>query len=199
MSAKSLAEMSLEELWQLFPIVLTPHRHEWKEWAAGETDHLSRLLSDFRPVINHVGSTAIPDIQAKPIIDILVEIAPCIDRGAIAGRMEKDGYICMAASTTRLSFNKGYTPAGYAGRVFHIHLRRPGDNDEIYFRDYLIAHPDAARAYEALKLSLLPAYRNDRDGYTAAKTPFVESVMKLARPNADTVTADNPLRAATHR
>lgn len=80
-----------------------------------------------------------------------------------------------------MSFNKGYTPAGYADKVFHIHFHISGDNDEIRFRDYLIAHPDVAKEYERLKLSLLPKYRHDRDGYTEAKTAFVRSVVDIAK------------------
>ena len=69
---------------------------------------------------------------------------------------------------------------GFAEKVFHIHVRAYGDNDEIYFRDYLIAHHEVAKEYESLKLSLLPEYRNNRDGYTRAKSEFVKRVTSLA-------------------
>lgn len=95
--------------------------------------------------------------------------------------MEANGYICMSVSDMRMSFNKGYTPLGYAERVFHIHFHRLGDNDEIIFRDALIASQSLAKDYEALKLSLLPAYKNNRDGYTEAKSEFIESVVEKAR------------------
>ena len=74
----------------------------------------------------------------------------------------------------RISFNKGYTSDGYAEKVFHLHLRVKGDNDEIYFRDYLNGHPDIAKEYEQLKLSLWNKFEHDRDGYTDAKTGFVK-------------------------
>lgn len=177
---RTLKDMTLEELWQLFPIVLTPHQPQWQDWAREEIESLTALLSVYCPVITHIGSTAIPDIQAKPIIDILVEINPGADRLRIKEKMEAAGYICMSVSETRMSFNKGYTPAGYADKVFHIHFHITGDNDEIRFRDYLIAHPEVAEEYEILKLSLLPKYRNDRDAYTEAKTAFVRSVVDIA-------------------
>lgn len=110
-----------------------------------------------------------------------MEVPPETDPQALTRKMERHGYICMSASDHRLCFNKGYTPKGYAERVFHIHVRAYGDNDEIYFRDYLIAHPEVARAYEALKTSLLPKYRNDRDGYTQAKTDFVRRATAKAK------------------
>lgn len=172
--------MTLEELWQLFPIVLTPHQLQWKDWAREEIENLTALLSGYCPVITHIGSTAIPNIHAKPIIDILVELNADIDWGRIKEKMETAGYICMSVSDNRMSFNKGYTSTGYADKVFHIHFHRIGDNDEILFRDHLIAHPEVAEEYENLKLSLLPKYRNDRDGYTEAKSEFVRRTIKQA-------------------
>ena len=140
--------MTLEELWRLFPIVLTPHNPDWQEWAREEIIALSELLEDYSPIINHIGSTAIPGIQAKPIIDILVEIASGADWQHIRVMMEEAGYICMSVSDTRMSFNKGYTPDGYADKIFHIHFHVIGDNDGILFRDYLKNHPEVARDYE---------------------------------------------------
>lgn len=179
---KRLQDLTLTELWVLFPIVLSPYNPQWPEWAKEEIDALSALLSVHTPIINHIGSTAIPNIQAKPIIDILVETD--IDWQLIKSEMESAGYICMSVTDTRMSFNKGYTPLGYAEKVFHIHIRATGDNDEIYFRDYLLTHPDVAREYETLKLGLLPKYRNDRDGYTEAKTDFVRRITDLAKAHS---------------
>ncbi len=176
-----LKELSLQELWALFPIVLSPHQPQWEEWAQEEIDTLSGLLADFSPVFHHIGSTAVPNILAKPIIDILVEIPAEVDRAEIQKFLENAGYICMAASGARLSFNKGYTPSGFAEKVFHIHIRPVGDNDEILFRDYLRCHPATARQYEALKQSLLPEYRHNRDGYTEAKSEFVKRITALAK------------------
>lgn len=178
---KELQNMTLEELWALFPITIVPHQPQWKNWAADIIGKLSEVLSDFRPAIHHIGSTAIPSICAKPVIDILVEISPSADRLHLRAVMEAEGYICMSVSDTRMSFNLGYTPTGYAEKVFHIHFHTAGDNDEVYFRDYLIAHPAVAKDYEALKLSLLPQYRHDRDGYTEAKSEFVKRVTAMAR------------------
>lgn len=73
-----------------------------------------------------------------------------------------------------MSFNKGYTESGFAERVFHLHLRYAGDNDELYFRDYLREHPGIAKEYEQLKLSLRKRFEHDRDGYTDAKSEFIK-------------------------
>lgn len=178
--SEALKRMTLEELWHLFPIELCPHNVCWKEWATNEILALSNILTDYSPVISHIGSTAIAGICSKPIIDILVEISPEADRKAIRSLMESEGYICMAETPVRISFNKGYTPNGYAGRVFHIHVHSCGDNEEIRFRDYLNSHPDVAREYEALKLSLLPKYKFNRDAYTSAKSEFIHNVLAKA-------------------
>lgn len=175
--------MTLAELWELFPIDLEPHNPDWKDWADGEISFLLGLLSSFSPRIHHIGSTAIPEIKAKPIIDILVEIPVDKYWAEVKALMEANGYICMSESERRISFNKGYTPEGYAERVYHIHCCRTGDNDEILFRDYMLAHTDAAKAYDALKASLLPKYRTDRDGYTAAKSGFIKSIIAKAEDN----------------
>ena len=178
---KPLNYMTLAELWQLFPIILTPHQPQWKEWAENEIQNLSRILSTYSPIINHIGSTAINNIQAKPIIDILVEISPDVDWQSVKAELETAGYTCMSSTGNRMSFNKGYTPDGYADKVFHIHIHVIGDNDEIIFRDYLNSHSEVAREYEALKFSLLPQFQNDRDGYTDAKTDFIKGVLYDAK------------------
>lgn len=179
--AKSLQDMTLEELWELFPIILAPHDPIWSQWADEEIDLLRSLLRSYSPAISHIGSTSIPAIQAKPIVDILVEVAPDCDKAEIRSLMENAGYICMAADERRMSFNKGYTPEGYAEKVFHIHVHETGDNDELLFRDYLRANPKAAKEYEELKLNLVPRFHHNRDGYTEAKTDFVKRIVAEAR------------------
>lgn len=173
--------MTLEELWELFPIVLVSHNPEWVYWAKEEIRLLYKLLLDFSPIINHIGSTAIPAIYAKPIIDILIEVSSDIDFLSIISILEKNGYICMSKSEERISFNKGYTPEGYADRVFHIHVHRQGDNNEILFRNYLCSHPKDAKEYEKLKISLWPKFKYNRDGYTEAKSEFVKRIIRLAK------------------
>lgn len=177
---KRLEEMSLEELWELFPIVLVPYSPEWKEWGRKETDLLASMLAEYHPEINHIGSTSIPGIYAKPIIDILVEVSTEVAWSTIKEVMSANGYICMSESEERVSFNKGYTPDGYDEKVFHIHFHRLGDNDEILFRDYLLTHSDVAKEYEQLKRTLVPEYKNNRDGYTDAKTEFVKGIVVKA-------------------
>ena len=171
---KQLQDLTLEELWQLFPIVLEPHNSEWKvRYEDARQELLQVIPADSLAAIHHIGSTAVPGILAKPIVDILVELKPTADMDAIAKRIEGNGWIRMSEAKGRISLNKGYTIHGYAGRVYHLHLRYEGDNEEVAFAEYLRQHPDVAKEYEAFKLSLWHKYEHDRDGYTEAKTAFI--------------------------
>ena len=87
----------------------------------------------------------------------------------------------MSQSENGMSFNKGYTESGFAKRVFHLHLRYAGDNNELYFRDYLIENSDVAKEYEDLKLNLWKKYEHNRDAYTNAKTEFVKKYTEKAK------------------
>ena len=80
----------------------------------------------------------------------------------------------MSAGSSRCSFNRGYTKKGFAENVYHVHLRYAGDNDELYFRDYLNEHPQVAKDYETMKMKLWKQYGHNRDAYTDAKTAFIK-------------------------
>lgn len=180
--SKKLSDMSLEELWQLFPIILTEPDPHWATWYAEEEALLKKCLSPAIPAcINHIGSTAVPGIWAKPIVDILVEVAPDCTLSEMIPLLTSAGYGCMSETPQRISFQKGYTETGFAERVFHLHLRKKGDHDELYFRDYLNSHPSVAKEYEQLKLSLWKPYEHDRDGYTQQKSDFVRRYTEEAR------------------
>lgn len=176
---KKLSEMSLEELWQLFPVFLTEHQDCWKEWYREEATFLINVLPKVGR-ISHIGSTAVPFIWAKPIIDILVEVPKGSNLLGYKDAIINNGYICMSQAEGRISFNKGYTEDGFAERVFHLHLRYAGDNNELYFRDFLVEHPEEARVYEKLKLRLWKEYEHDRDGYTNAKAELVKQYTEEA-------------------
>lgn len=173
--------MSLQELWRLFPILLCEHDPCWKEWYESEKKRILRFMKGQPCTLSHIGSTAIPNIFAKPTVDILMQVpaGSCLEK--IGGIIQKNGYLCMSEEENRKSFNRGYTEEGYAKKVFHLHLRYENDCDEIYFRDYLLEHADVAKEYEALKISLWKRYEFDRDAYTEAKTEFIQKYTALAK------------------
>lgn len=173
--------MTLEELWELFPIILSEHKSCWGHWYEEEKQNIMSLLHDEILRISHIGSTAINSIMAKPIIDILVEIPKNVSMADIKEKLADSGYICMWEGENRKSFNKGYTDKGFAEKVFHLHLRYYGDNDELYFRDYMNDHPALAKEYEKLKISLRKKYEHNRDAYTQAKTAFISKYTQSAK------------------
>lgn len=171
---KELSTMTMEELWKLFPISLVPHNEQWSKQYDEMHTRLCTVLSDYRlHRISHIGSTAIKEILAKDIIDILIEIEHKENIENVAQSLESHGFLRMSADKNRISLNLGYTAHGFADKVYHLHLRYQGDNDELYFRDYLNTHPKTAKEYEQLKLCLWKQYENNRDAYTKAKSDFV--------------------------
>ena len=171
---KELSEMSLEELWELFPVFLVAHNDKWALHYDEIEVFLKSILSKC-PIerISHIGSTAIHDIWSKDIVDILIEISENSDIENTAKVIENNGFIRMSTEMNRISFNRGYMKDGFADKVFHVHLRYIGDNDELYFRDYLNEHEQVAKEYEKIKLHFWKIFEHDRDAYTNAKTNFV--------------------------
>jgi hypothetical protein len=180
--SKNLEEMSLEELWQLFPIFLVEHKKDWKSWYEEEKLIITALIpKEYIIRIAHIGSTAISNIWAKNIVDILIELNLETQLEEVKNILTNNGWLCMSEDLNRISLNKGYTKHGFADKVFHLHLRIKGDNDELYFRDYLNENENIAKDYESLKLSLWRKFEHNRDGYTDAKTDFIKKYTQIAR------------------
>lgn len=176
MMKKRLEEMSLEELWRLFPVILKEYDPAYPVWYEEERSRILKIVGKeniFR--ISHIGSTAVTGLLSKPTVDILLELTAAASV-ALASERLKTEWILMSENREplKLAFNKGYTEDGFAERVFHLHVRRAGDWDELYFRDYLRGHGETAEAYGRLKQELLPKYCHNRDAYTAAKAEFVK-------------------------
>lgn len=177
--------MSLDELWELFPIILTEHNPAYKEWYVAEKIALVNVLDKENVErISHIGSTSVEGLIAKPTVDILLEIKDTCDTEKLKEDLLQAGWLLMSEDEKqdlRLLFNKGYTVNGFAKKVYHLHVRSLYDWDELYFRDYLRTHRDVAFAYGELKKQLKVIYEHDRDGYTKSKTAFIKQYTKLAR------------------
>lgn len=182
---KPLDRMSPEELGKLFPVILTAYDPAWNGLYHAEKEIITESLGTDRVFrIEHIGSTAIAGIRSKPSIDILLEVPENTEDRFLLESIQNLGYQYIHRPDNpapHMMFVKGYTLQGFKGQVFHIHVRYPGDWDEICFRDYLNDHPGMAGEYEKLKMRLATDYMNDRDGYTDAKSDFVASVVTLAR------------------
>lgn len=181
---KELSEMTLEELWELFPIILKEHNPEYKNWYELEKENLIEEFGDEILRINHIGSTSVAGLIAKPTVDILLEISKQSNVDELREKLQSMGWTLM--NTKGLpkfmqTYNKGYTKNGFAEKVYHLHVRYLDDWNELYFRDYLMENLEVAKEYAKLKQSLLKQYEHDRDGYTEAKSKFVLNVTDMAR------------------
>lgn len=180
-----LQALTRPEFGQLFPIIISEPDQNWPAIYEAARAGIEAVLGAENIVrIEHIGSTAVPGLRAKPTIDILLEVPESIADAMIVERLEGLDYICLPRPelpAPHMVFVKGYTLNGFEGQAYHLHVRYPGDWDELYFRDYLIQHPETLRAYEALKQELLQTYPNDRDAYTDGKTAFIKEVTAKAR------------------
>lgn len=180
-----LSEMTNEELWQLFPIILCEYINDWAKNYLAEKLTLENIIGKESIIrMNHIGSTAVPGQLAKPTIDILLEIKDNTDTKQLIKSLERSGYIYSPQPekpAPHMMFMKGYSINGFEGQVYHLHLRYAGDWDELYFRDYLISHPETVDRYALLKQQLKEKFEHDRDSYTQAKTGFIQEITTLAR------------------
>ncbi|MBN2323241.1 MAG: GrpB family protein [Spirochaetes bacterium] len=183
--------MTNEELGRLYPVTLSTYSPEWPKAYEKEKSVLTRILGPAIALrIEHIGSTAVYGLSAKPTIDILVEIpaSPAIHK-EIKNKMTASGYIYMKEQKKHLMFVKGYTPEGLAPESFHVHMGPKEQRwlwDRVCFRDYLRRNPDIAREYERLKKRLSLKYTNDRESYTEEKGKFIKRITELSRNESPT-------------
>ncbi len=187
-SEKSLHDMPVNELGHLFPILIQDYSEKWIDLYQTEKKLITEsfLPSDIVS-IDHIGSTSIPGIKAKPTIDILLQINKEVDLTSIKNTFKSLGYSINEHSENpppHFLFVKGYSTDGFKGQAYHVHIRYEGDWDEIRFRNYLVKHREVAKEYEALKLKLAEKFRNDREAYTNSKTDWIEKINAITRKQA---------------
>ena len=173
----------LYEIYKQNAIELVPYDRAWPQSAASEIILLRDVLPKEHILdIQHVGSTAVPGMLAKPIIDIQIATSSLNTLKPIAiSTLKKLGYEYWYDNPDkeRLFFAKGMPPFGDK-RTHHVHIVEPGSrhwSEKIMFRDYLISHPDIAREYEQLKIKLAREYTYDREQYTREKTNFINTIL----------------------
>jgi GrpB-like predicted nucleotidyltransferase (UPF0157 family) len=161
-------------------IEICTYNPQWPDLFQNEAVEVRAVLSkDTKTRIEHFGSTAIPGLAAKPIIDIMLINDDIAAWPSLVQPFQSLGYIYWAENprTDRMFFVKGMPPFGKK-RSRHLHVRCSNDvQRELIFRDYLICNPDVAKQYETLKKSLAVQYRCDREAYTESKNDFVQNVL----------------------
>ena len=183
--AKDLNKLTTDELGQLFPIMIVDYNPDWPGLASIEKRNIIKNVGKvFISRIEHIGSTAIPGLCAKPTIDFLLEIMDITNCDFLIYQLNKIGYHFIPKPenpSPHMMFAKGYSESGITGQTFHIHVRYPGDWDEIVFRDYLINNRNVTADYARLKMKLATEFKNDREKYTDSKTDFIKLTTQLAR------------------
>lgn len=191
---KDINTLTEEELGKLFPISIVHSNSEWPKLYIQERNNLIDLLDKNRILqIEHFGSTAVPNLAAKPIIDLLVEIPKAEKvKEEIIDILKSNGYDFIPRNDCPppyLMFVKGYTSTGIKGQCYHIHMapkEHTGLWDRLFFRDYLIANSKIASDYENLKKDMAIKYKFNREHYTNAKTEFIQRVTRIAKKNKTT-------------
>jgi GrpB-like predicted nucleotidyltransferase (UPF0157 family) len=161
-------------------IALAPPDPAWPARFAAEAGRLRAALpADLACTIEHFGSTAVPDMPAKPIVDVMMIVHARTRWGEIVAPLEGLGYAYWRDNPApdRMLFVKGLPPAP-TGRTHHVHVRLPEDaRAELRFRDALRADRALAQRYLALKIALAARHREDREAYTEGKTEFVAAAL----------------------
>jgi len=158
---------------------LAPHNPHWKALFEVERQRLQMAIGAYVLDIQHIGSTAIAGIAAKPIIDIGVAVTNFEEAVVCVAPLEQLGYEYKGENgiPRRHYFDYGMP------RLFHLHMfeqTSPEWQAHLLFRDFLIGHPETARLYEALKMDLAEKYRNEREKYTNGKGDFIQRVIAEA-------------------
>jgi len=187
---------------------IAPYDPAWPAAFSAERDRLAALLGDLAIRIDHHGSTAVPGLAAKPVIDIQISVADLGRLEEYAARLAQLGYVHVPHPDDAFCPFL-HRPAAWP-HTHHVHLVRSGGAEErqtLAFRDYLREHPEVARAYESLKRELAPRHSaatfDSRQAYADAKTQFVTRITQqalaegLPRYASDVATSHQGSRAAS--
>lgn len=162
------------------PIIVVDYQPSWSSQYEQERIQILNAIGDTIVDIQHVGSTAVPGLAAKPIIDILLGLEQVPPTPTQVSCLEGLGYLyCGEFGISGRHFFRRGMP-----RTHQIHAVQVGSEfwkTHILFRDFLRTHPEAAQQYEALKRKLAVEFRDDRDRYTDSKTPLIQQLLIQAR------------------
>jgi GrpB-like predicted nucleotidyltransferase (UPF0157 family) len=159
-------------------VEIVPYNPNWEQNFKDEATKIKKIFKQIFVDIHHIGSTAIPLVKAKPIIDIMVEVKDINKVDRYNNKMEESGYEVLGefGIPKRRFFQKGGN-----NRTHHVHIFEKGSPQikrHIDFRDYLIAHPTIAREYSLLKEKLAKKYHYDIDKYQEGKESFIKKIDK---------------------
>lgn len=162
------------------PVIIAAYDPRWPELFSELGTALREALGETAMRIDHIGSTAVPGLDAKPVIDIQISVASFEPLDAYRVPIESLGFVHRADNP---DLTKRYFREVPGKRRTHIHVRRAGswaEQSVLLFRDYMRTHEEDARRYAEMKRRLADQYGDDRYGYTDAKAPFIWETMARA-------------------
>ena len=161
-------------------IEVVPYQSNWPSDFTKEADAIQSILKNEIIGIYHIGSTSIVGLSAKPVIDILIEVKKIDAIDQYNPQMESLQYIAKGEFGME---GRRFFIKGLIHRTHHVHIFETGHPDiarHLNFRDYMLSHPDEAKAYESLKLELAQQFRYDNDGYCDGKDDFIKEIDRRA-------------------
>lgn len=163
-------------------VIIKDYDANWSREFEAEKEKLKRILKDSVVSVEHIGSTSVVGLGAKPILDIAVGVInlKIVDQFIEPLKQIDYEFVYHKEFPERRFFRKGQRRAG----THHLHFYKFGSEhwkNQILFRNYLKNNPDTLAEYHQLKVGLAEKYRLDRFSYTAAKAPFIQSVLTKAK------------------
>ena len=162
-------------------VTIAPYDPDWPRRFDEERSVLAAVFAGSDAIIEHVGSTAVPGLGAKPVIDILIGVPILLEVEERIPALEAAGYEYVHEYEEQLPDRRYFRKPRFGPRAFHVHCVVTGSDfwiSHLAFRDHLRAYPESAAAYYQLKQEL--ARRVSKEAYTEAKSPFIESVLASA-------------------
>lgn len=163
------------------PVIIEPYDPTWPAQFEGYRATIGAAMGELALDIIHLGSTAVPGLAAKPIIDMIVVIADEADLAETIRRLATVGYRFEGDLGVAGRYAFDYPPGTARHHLYVCALGNPAIERQVAFRDYLRRHPDDAAAYEALKRASAIRFRDDRSAYTHSKREWVEQALEKAR------------------
>ena len=166
------------------PVIVTKYNPQWPALYEEEKTQILSLVGHKVVAIEHVGSTAVRGLVAKPIIDIIVAIHRLADAEECILPLQSIGYEYVPEYEDTLPERRYFRKGPPGERTYHVHMVELTSDfweQHLLFRDFLRTHPEVAGQYYQLKKELAAKYGSDHEGYTEAKTTFIESINARAR------------------
>lgn len=167
-------------------VMLVPYDPSWPIRFAAERERLLNLFPERLHDVEHIGSTAVPGLPAKPIIDIMAGVASLAIADELIAPLLESGYVTSAEFNAALTDRRWLMRHANGHRTHHLHLVVHGGRlwrERLAFRDALRGDPALAERYALLKAELAARHPDDREAYTGAKGDFIRRALALPRPD----------------